>query len=107
MACTITKFFNTAKGVTNLMYTVFPEDNKPVFLVKPLYATEPSYCLLSPCLLALTRVDVESHDAPPFISLTDSNVKVQTNDPADAGIYNLQFIATETRSKKTEGSVVF
>ena len=75
LTCTIHRFYNTAKGVSNKVYEVYPGENPVLKLSKPLYATEPDYCLLRPYSLLITR-EPEGLEIPSFINIQESNVSI-------------------------------
>jgi hypothetical protein len=49
LTCTITQFFNTAKGVGNINYMITADlSSKRYSVPLPTFATEPPYCMLLP-----------------------------------------------------------
>ena len=76
-------------------------------MLVPTYATEPSYCLLSPYTLTLEGDGINSSVLPPFISIDGTNITILTNDPKYKLAYTFRVVAKENRSKLTNNSVIF
>lgn len=110
LKCTITRFYNLAKGVSNRITYKIPFDlnSQPFSSTMPVYETHPSYCML---LAPQTSIVAINTTMPDFIKIDETvNPNLLTifeNDPRIAGSYNFVIKAIEPRFGFIDQSVKF